>query len=153
MFFVNDNQSKRHDKIRSLSGNETAVGAILASVDFEWTLRRTIVGCGLSPTAHIKKHTLDKCHGLDGYSAAWRKEVYPLTGTRLPALISEWQFLKTDAMMLRHRLVHGIKGTVGEGYAARRREALLNASVALVQFASENGVKIYGRIPTRRKPR
>ncbi len=103
----------------------------------------------------IRDVVLARCHGLDRYKDAWRSEVgrrFPESGS-LPRLISNWQFLKEQAFPLRHRLVHGIEGSVGAGYARERTLALLEASKALCAFAMAHDVDLYARLPVRRKPR
>jgi hypothetical protein len=155
MFLVSDSQSTRHARIKTFIGADSSIGALLATVDFEWTIRRTIIGCGLSPNSRIRTEVLSRCHGLDKYKEAWREEV----GARfpefrsLPSLLSDWKFLKEQAFPLRHRLVHGVEGSVGAGFARERTLALLKASSELCQFANGQGVKLYARLPVRRASR
>jgi hypothetical protein len=151
MFLVNDTQSVRHARIRQFAGREITIGALLAAIDFEWTIRRVILACGVSPTRHIRQVVLDKCHGLDAYKSAWTGEVFPRHGVRLPSLLDGWQFLKNEAMPLRHKLTHGVQGTTGSSYAIPRREALLDAAVALAEFSKSKGADVYARLPIRRK--
>lgn len=155
MFLVSDTQATRHARIRKFTRSEASLGLLLATVDFEWTIRRAIVGCGFSANRYIREAVLARCHGLDGYKDAWRSEVgrrFPESGS-LPRLMSNWQFLKEQAFPLRHRLVHGIEGSVGAGFARKRTLALLEASAAIHGFAKMHDVDLYARLPVRRKPR
>ena len=151
MFWVADTRVERHLRIRSFMGREATIGALLAAVDFEWTLRRAIIALGYSPNRIIRETTLKECHGLDGYKLAWRSEVgrrFPQIG-RLPELIDDWCFLKKQAFLFRHQVVHGIKGNAGESYASQRRDALLSASEAICDVASKQRVDLYARLPVR----
>ena len=149
MFLVKDSISERHRKIRSMN---PFAGVILAAADFEWTVRRAILALGTQPTKVIRE-SLGQASGLDKYKKVWADEVFPRTGKRLPDVIPGWDFFKKDAYKLRHRLVHGAKGTVGEDFARERQECILAASRALNDFAQEQGEPLYGRAIRRLNPR
>jgi len=152
MFLVSDTQVTRHARIGAFAGKDAAIGAILAAVDFEWTIRRVIIGCGYHTNKHIRDRILSRCHGLEQYKTAWKSEVihqFP-NAPLLPALVPNWDFVVSQAFPLRHRLVHGIVGTTGEPFAKKRTKALIAASVALALFAAEKGVDVYSRLPIRR---
>ena len=150
MFLVDDTLSQRQSRIRSY---EPFVGVILAAVDFEWTVRRAILALGKSPTKQIHDTVLIHCSGLDKYKEAWRLEVKPFTGKGLPEVIADWQFFKEKAFSLRHRLVHGVSGSVTKQYAEERIESILRASKSIAEFAESFNEPIYGRVIRRLKPR
>ncbi|NLD88685.1 MAG: hypothetical protein GX633_10585 [Clostridiales bacterium] len=151
MFLVNDTLESRQKTIASY---EPFVGVILAAIDFEWTVRRAILALGSSTTKEIKSKTLNaNCSGLDAYKKAWNKEVKPLTGKRLDEIVPEWQYFKETAYPLRHRLVHGVEGSVTPQYASDRMKAILSASKYIADFADSLGEPLYGRKIIRRKPR
>ena len=156
MFFVDDSVTDRRKKIVDfLDSGETAIAVVLAAANFEWTIRRAIIGLGQSPTEDFKgeKGIFYECHGLDGYKNVWKTEVYPLVKTALPAVVPNWEYFKKQAFPLRHKLVHGVKGSTGKGYGSDRVMAMLEASEALIQFASSKGVNIFERINVSRKKR
>ena len=150
MFLVNDTLAERHEQIRSL---EPFIGVILAAADFEWTVRRAILALGTRPTKDIRQDVLGRVSGLERYKNAWKEEVYPRLGKHLAEIIPQWEFFSTDAYKLRNRLVHGVKGTVGEDYARERMESILAASRALNDFAETLGEPLYGRAIRRLKSR
>lgn len=150
MFLVDDTLPKRHSKIRSY---EPFVGVILAAVDFEWTVRRAILALGKSPTKQIRESVLNNCSGLEKYKNAWKMEVKPFTGKTLTEVVPEWQFFKEQAYPLRHRLVHGVSGSVTKAYAESRIESILNASKAICEFSESLNEPIYGRMIRRMKSR
>ena len=154
MFYVDDSVTDRRKKIVDfLDKGETAIAVVLAAANFEWTIRRTIIGLGQSPTAHFKaeKGIFYECQGLDGYKNVWKAEVSPRVKKSLAAVVPNWEFFKKQAFPLRHKLMHGAKGSTGKGYGSERIMAMLKASEALIQFASSNGVNIFKRIKIRRK--
>ena len=154
MFWVNDTLDNRHNKIRAFSSREDImIGYLLAAADFEWTLRRAILGLGYRATKIIRYVSLKNCHGPDLYEKVWEKEVYPLRHKRLPEVLSGWKNLCTKAFPLRHQLIHGIKGTPGVPFATDRRDIFLAASTELVRYAHAEGVELYKRIPVRLKDR
>lgn len=150
MFLVNDTISERHEQIRAL---DPSMGVILAAADFEWTVRRAILALGTQPTNAIQQDILSRISGLNGYKDAWKKEVAPRTRKQLPEVIPNWDFFQKEAYPLRDKLVHGIKGAVGEEYVRERVECLLTASRALNDFAEDWGEPLYGRQIRRMKPR
>lgn len=156
MFFINDTLEKRQEYIRSFAERgEFVVAVLLAATDFEWTVRRAIIALGSSPTAAIKDYggALYRRHGLSDYKEAWRIEVKPKHHVNLADLVPTWQFFSESAYKLRHTLVHGTHGSVSEKYAKPRIEAILNASKAIIEFASAKNVDLYSRIKVRQRPK
>jgi hypothetical protein len=151
MFLISDTLADRQQRIRSFDNNDIFIGVLLATMDFEWTLRRAIVALGYQKNSNIRNHVLANCSGISRYKEAWDQQVKQRHGVTLPGLIPNWEFLKNEAFPLRHRLVHGVKTTTGVQYARVRRDCLLDASGAVVVFAASKGVDLYARLPVRRK--
>ncbi len=151
MFLVSDTFTKRQKRIRAFKDDDIFIGVLLSTMDFEWTLRRAIIALGYRRNSFVRNQVLASCSGLGRYKEAWKQEVYPRQKVALPTIISDWKFLKEQAFPLRHRLVHGVSGGTGRKYAVDRRECLLDASGALVNFAAKRGVDLYARLSVRRK--
>lgn len=150
-FMVGDRQPERHERIRQfIKDGEPVISVLLATADFEWTVRRAILALGVSPNTHIRQSVLKNCSGLDKYKDAWKSEVKRRLGRTLPDVVGDWSGL-IKAFDLRHRLVHGITGTTGFGYAAEKVECILHASRSVTEFAKSNNVDLFGRLPVRRK--
>lgn len=151
MFLTSDTFADRQKRIRSFDNNDAFIGVLLATMDFEWTLRRAIIALGYQKNSTIRDQVLANCSGIDRYKDAWKQQVKPRQGVTLPSIVSDWEFLKNQAFPLRHRLVHGIKAATGVQYARERRDCLLDASKAVVDFSATKGVDLYARLPVRRK--
>jgi hypothetical protein len=156
MFLVNDTKEERRKKITGfLDSGEPAVAVLLAAANFEWTVRRTIIALGKSPTARFTTAggLLERCSGLDRYKEVWKLEVFPQTGKGLAEVIGGWQYFSAQAYPLRNKLIHGAQGTTGQDYAKDRVEAMLAASEGLIEFGQRHGVDVFQKIKIRRKPR
>lgn len=156
MFLVNDTKEERRKKITGfLDIGEPAVAVLLAAANFEWTVRRTIIALGKSPTAHFTRPggLLERCTGLDRYKEVWKCEVSTRTGKGLAEVIGGWPYFKKQAYPLRHKLIHGAQGTTGQDYAKDRVEAMLAASKDLIECGQKYGVDVFQKIKIRRKPR
>ena len=75
MFFIDDTQASRHAKIRAFDDDQIMIAVLLAAADFEWTVRRAIIGLGHAPNKYIRDVTLKNCSGLKSYKAAWNEQV------------------------------------------------------------------------------
>jgi hypothetical protein len=153
MFLINDTLEARHQTIRNFLLSDRMIAVILAAADFEWTVRRAILGLGISPTKEIRRRfEAERTSGLKGYKEVWRYEVKPRLGRDLTNIIPKWESFK-NAFNLRHRLVHGISGTTGSTYAQQAVDVILSASKALVQYSEEHHSPVYGSRIVRTKPR
>jgi len=156
MFLVNDSvEDRRHKIIGFVDNGEIAIAVLLAAANFEWTLRRCIIGLGMSKTSDFNKKNgiFDGCHGLKVYKTVWKKEVTPLVEQTLPEVILNWQYLKEKAFPLRNKMIHGVEGPPGVGYGREKVLGLINASEALIEYASSKDVNMFERIKVRRKER
>lgn len=160
MFYVSDTIEKRHQMIRSFYNKDhVCIAVLLASTDFEWTLRRAIVSLGIDPTADIR-NVIKMYHKVVEYSNLWDKQVAknskirnkkPWASVRLSVLISNWDYLKKTALPFRNQIIHGFNTTPGLDYAKDRCEAILYATKSLVDFSLSHGVDLYERLPIRRR--
>lgn len=154
MFLATDVPDRRHQKIRSFLPSEPVIAILLAAVDFEWTVRRAVIALGRNSNRHIRDTVLNRCHGADDYKKAWATEVKARLSKGLPEVVPNWKFLKEEAYLMRHRVVHGLYGMPSSKKAAERTEAFLAASRAIHEFALVHGEQIFGkRLTVRRKPR
>ena len=154
MFFVTDTLETRQSKIRSFVKTEPAIAVLLAAMDFEWTVRRAILALGVSPTKAIHaQFGATNSGGLSGLNEHWKLEVTPRLRIGLPAVVPDWNQLKTKAFVLRHKLIHGVQGNTGINFAGRVVEQILAASSAVAKFAEANGAPVYGINIRRLKPR
>jgi hypothetical protein len=151
MFLTSDTFADRQTRIRSFDNNDIFIGVLLATMDFEWTVRRAIIALGYQKNSTIRSQVLANCTGIERYKDAWKQQVTPRYGVALPSIFADWEFLKSQAFPLRHRLVHGAKATTGVQYARDRRDCLLNASGAVIAFADSKKVNLYARLPVRSK--
>jgi len=141
MFFVNDNQDNRHAYIRGQLNEKTAsVAIILASVDFEWTLRRAILALGKSSTLRIRENVLSNLKGgYDGYKKAWKSEVQPRIGIRIDQAVKKWSRLhgKSSAEKIRGSIVHGARVPISVSRARLHVENWLSSSKALDELCKK----------------
>lgn len=151
MFFVDDNQDERHEFVQKLLIERTAsVAIILASIDFEWTLRRAILAMGISSTKDIRLKVLANLSGgYDGYKMAWRDEVQPRIGMRIDQAIMNWSSLhgKEGAAKIRGAILHGASVPISVARATTHVENWLSASRDLEKLALEReGRSLFRRI-------
>jgi hypothetical protein len=106
----------------------------LAAVDFEWTVRRAIIALGTNSNRLIRDEVLNRSHGADDYK--------------------DWKFLKEEAFLLRHQVIHGVRGMPSSKKTHKCVEAFLGASQAIGSYAYSNHSPLFGkRLSVRRQPR
>lgn len=150
MFFVNDTQDLRHIFIRKHLAKETAsIAIILASIDFEWTLRRAILALGRSSTKEIR-HKLEATRGgYEDYKRLWKDEAQPRVGVGIDNVVGNWSKLhgKGSASEARGRIVHGASVPISVERARFHVENLISASRALEAFTIQSeGKSLFQRI-------
>jgi hypothetical protein len=155
MFFVGDTRAQRLAMIQSYQGQEAVIGALLAAIDFEWTVRRAILALGKNTNQHIRANALYRASSLEKYKKAWNAEVFHnpkhIGIKELPDVVGHWEAL-LKAYNLRHQLSHGIKVNSGELYAASKRDTITTARDRVLDCCEAHGIDIYKRLPVRRKP-
>lgn len=87
MFLVSDSLAQRQSRICEFKGQDASIGAVLAAIDLEWTIRRAILALGTSPNKVIRDDVLANCHGLGRYKEAWGAEVKPRFNKTLPTVL------------------------------------------------------------------
>jgi len=162
MFLVeNSGAAERRAIVEKHAEMDPVVGFLVAMVDFEWTLRRTILALGKRPTQEIRKCILSKCSGVDGYKDAWKEVIEGCEGA--PTLVKlfsaegvpSWTGDTNDnpgilqAFALRNKMVHGCEGAPGGSYLKPYLALLLSAVDVLQTFAESYGVNINGRVVRR----
>ena len=152
MFTYRETNHKRREKIESFLTKEySAVAVIMATANFEWTLRRAILALGKKATLDLRSE-IKRTSGLNAYKKLWLNSVISGIDKSLSGIIPNWSQLN-KAYDLRHELVHGNKGTTGLGYAKKQTEAFLTASETLNDYVISKGAAIYGKKFRRVKPR
>lgn len=164
MFLVSETWEERKAKILSFAEQDCCVGVILATINVEWCLRRTILILGSSSTTELKN---TKMSGLDEYKDFWKTEVTPRTGITLPKLIDQqvtisdfWKTTKSSGMdawnvlirvfELRNKLVHGVEGGAPKAFSKDSVEFLLAIADALICFVESQGASIFAKLKTRK---
>jgi len=146
MFLVRDKSSERERKIRSLMKNDPAIAVIVASVQFEWLVRRAILSLAVMPNKKLREE-FEKMFGFDGYKNLWKEHVKPSIGKGLPQIIKNWSNVK-KGFELRNKLVHGVESCTAK-YASDRVEWLLKGSAYLWEFCKGQGFNLDERLKVR----
>ena len=123
------------------------IAVILAAIDLEWTIRRTIDAAA--------DETLSRkiVSGLSKYEEEWEnvcvtlRDQNPLAS--LTKIVRDWDGLKT-AYQIRHDVIHGRSGTTSLKYATPRVEVMLEASVNIALAGKLGGADPYKRLRRRR---
>jgi hypothetical protein len=145
-FLVSGSQERRHAEIRSFLTQDTAIiAALLAAVDFEWTVRRVLDHLSLGDPGASKEHHVS---GLDGYARAWTRVFKGVNAKNLQDVVGNWEALK-EAYQLRHDIVHGKQGSSGVAYVTTRVSCILAASEAVATYGRELGADPYKRLRKR----
>jgi hypothetical protein len=154
MFTYRDKQSDRHSRIRSFLKTEPFVAVILSAIDFEWTVRRAILGLAALPTKPIHEiYENERSGGLSGLQKHWKKLVKPRLDSDLASIVPNWEFFSNRAFGLRNKLVHGAEGSVTPEYAVKIVDSILAGSVAVANYAEANDATIFGKKIRRLKNR
>jgi hypothetical protein len=145
-FLVSRSQELRHVEIRSFLTQDAAIiAALLAAVDFEWTVRRVLDHASTGDT-RLKK---DKyVSGLDSYARVWAETLKAANGRKLQDVVPDWEALK-QAYQLRHDIVHGKQGSSGLRYVTARVSCILLAAEAVATYGRELGADPYKRLQKR----
>jgi hypothetical protein len=137
-FLVRDLQTDRHRKIRSFLDEDNAlIAVLLAAVDLEWTIRRTI-------DAMTKTDVSDKLiSGLENYKKEWQMICVQQGGMQtLDVIVDDWRLLK-EYYQIRHDIIHGRTGSTTLDYASPRVEAMLEAAKSIAIAGKAAGADPY----------
>lgn len=150
MFLVRDSAQQREEKIEQMLKEDPAIGVLIASAHFEWVLRRAIINLSDRPNREIRaKMETERWHGLDGYKRAWKDLVKPKTNMTLPQIIDNWSVLG-GALMLRHKLIHGVE-SCSKPYATEKARCILAAANCVIEFSKNQGFDVMKRLKVRKK--
>jgi hypothetical protein len=153
MFFVNDTQERRHKFIMSFLKKDTApIAILLAAIDFEWTVKRTILAFGTSPTKNLRA-CFKNVYGLRRSKEKWKEEVQPRLGCSIDRAIPQWSQVH-EAFAIRDKIIHGASVPVTLEYATPHVNSILGASESLEKLAQtmDNNRSLYQRRIRRRNP-
>lgn len=167
MFLVKDTIESREATIRRfLSEGEPSIALLLAVVDLERTLRRTILALGSTPTKELglqlgkrpanndlRKGPIGYRSGLNGLHDAWKSEVQLRIGRKLPGDLSRNWSDVLKACRLRNDLVHGSRGPTSKEFAQSKINAVLSLTRALQQLSSDQGQNLNEPVRRRIKER
>lgn len=151
MFLVSYHTEKRIRKIRGfLDKDENApIAILLAAVQFEWVVSRSILILGNSSTADLGKRVY-KTSGLNAYVELWRDEVsIPRGEKRLPQVVTNWQEFR-ESFKARHRIVHGTM-SANKSYALKHVHPILDASEHVRKFTESLGEDLHQKLKSRRR--
>ena len=145
-FLVSDSQSYRHERIKAfLVQDSTVIAVLLASVDLEWTIRRTLA------QLLVNMPELDppnKLAGLRAYESLWNRVAQKKRLQKLKDVVNDWDQIKRD-YQLRHDMVHGRQGSGSVNYVGTIVDRILSASSRIAMYGKNNGANPYNRVRRR----
>lgn len=147
-----EDRKSRSQRIRGFFQTQPALAYLTAAFDFEWTVRRAILLMSKCPIPVIKARFDIKLYaGWNEYQDAWRCCVQRTRNDGTPTLeqvvfgglttgkaLKEMQASLKKAMVLRHRLVHGLSGSIPTDEADEKFDLLLTASESLTAFVDSH---------------
>lgn len=150
-----EDRARRSAQIREFFKVQPALAYLMAAFDFEWTVRRAIVLMGTCPTSVLHERFKNRKYaGWKNYQHCWNKMVLGFRADIFETLDEivlgrhETQEEKEKdsspiglAMKLRHRLVHGLSGSIPVEDADRGFDALLNGSERLSEYVDHHAEK------------
>ncbi|MCB5287538.1 MAG: hypothetical protein LHW64_07020 [Candidatus Cloacimonetes bacterium] len=162
MFYVSDTYESRRKRILEFKNEQNiCIAILLASADFEWTIRRIMLSLSEIPNTIIRndKKYLFRCSGHGKYKEVWNKLIKPNTslinpinsgqGLSLSEVIPNWEAYKT-ALDARHRIIHGIKPNAKFEDGSADLDCILDATDHLIRFSNVNGYDVYSRIKVKK---
>jgi len=158
MFLVGYGFEKRESRIMELLDDEPTTAVILASVHFEWSLKRAILMLGQSPTALLRKKLErvwflgpdDKDHkGNQTVKGIWNQEISSqYKNGKIGKVIANFPKCIEDAKAARGRVIHG-NGTVSRKSAEDAVTKYLKASRKIYLFARKHNLNLDSRLKAR----
>ena len=156
MFKYSENRKERRKMIHGIAEINPGAGAILAAVDFEWTLNRCILVLGKSPTVTLRDSLLcPKNKVIETQKTLWKQEIKSQALTTLFDKWAKehglhtiaWSDIKTS-MSCRNQLVHSVR-SIDDNTAKIVTDVLETACDILCKFAESRKKDIYGRLHPR----
>jgi hypothetical protein len=131
---------------------------LLASVHFEWTIKRAILKLGISPTKALRENLediyrfYDTDNGKD-YKKIWGDEVaVRFKNSKLGTVLGSLSKIQKETSKVRGRIIHG-NGTVSNEVAEEAMNQYLRASEKIIVFAKKHGEDLDSRLCRRLKAR
>jgi len=156
MFSICYGSQKREDRIREMAESDVSTAVILASVHFEWMIKRSILKLSSSPTKALREklqdvYSIKERNGKKGYKAIWKEEIANKykKNSGLGSVIGNLHVLDKDAFAIRGEVVHG-NGTVSKKQGIEAVEQYLTATQKLRAFAQSKGIDLDERLASRR---
>ena len=160
MFSISEKRDGRKEMIDKVASVNVRAGIILAVADFEWTLIRSILVLGKTPTVELRDKLVGDKAGFKKYEEIWNEEI---KNQPLKKLFDEWASqngLKPvewndicTAREVRHLLVHNGESCVDDEIARAIIRLLENACDIFCAFAKTKGKELYGRLAQRPRKR
>ena len=162
MFSVGYGFKKRETRIRELLDEEPSTSVILAAVHFEWSIKRSILMLGHSPTAELRKkledtwalssNETDKAGRLT-IKGLWKSEISEqIRNAAIGKVVANFPKCIEKAKSARGKVIHG-NGTVSKATASEAVDEYLSAACKIYEFSHRHGVELDSRLKPRRKRR
>jgi hypothetical protein len=149
MFRVNDNPTSRDKRIRRWLDSDPPISVIIAAVNFEWTVSRTIFILSQKTNKNLRTK-FREVYGIKKYKELWNDEVSKARNLKtLPEIIGDWNSI-LKAFEIRNIIVHGRDGCT-RNMATPHVEALLKAAKEICDYCCSLGGDIFKRLPIRKK--
>lgn len=160
MFSISGKRNGQKEMIDKVANINVGAGIILAVTDFEWTLIRSILVLGKTPTVELRDKLLNKSTKFDKIEAIWNEEI---KAQPLKKLFDEWQSPDGQkpvewndikaAREVRNILVHSGESSVDDETAHAIIRLLEKACDILCAFAKTQGKELYDRLTPRPRKR
>ena len=160
MFSISEKRDGRKEMIGKVASVNVRAGIILAITDFEWTLIRSILVLGKTPTVELRDKLLDKSTKFDKIETIWNEEIkaQPLKklfdewASQNGLKPVEWNDIKA-AREVRNILVHSGESSVDDETAHAIIRLLEKACDILCAFAKSKGKELYDNLKPRPRKR
>ena len=144
MFTVSYGSRCREEKIREMAESDPTTAVILASVHFEWMIKRAILKIGLSPTRNLRSelegiYKLKDNQNHNDYISIWNREVAAqMKKSKLGTVLGNLHKIQRGALTVRGRIIHG-NGTVSNEVGVATVEVFIKASKKIREFLEKRG--------------
>lgn len=149
MFLASERRGLREYKVRSHLKSDPGISLLLAAVNFEWTVCRSVLFLSKTPNSKLRALMRD-FYSLDGYKDLWKSEVVAARACQpLAIVVRNWSSVR-KAFEARNRLVHG-RDRFTRVMATPHVEALIEGTNDVDEYCELLGYPLFGRLPVRRK--
>ena len=155
LFSVEYGFENRDKFIRNMQETDPSIAMILASVHFEWVIKRSILMLGRSPTKNLrnKLSTTFVLSSTDNkkvtYKSLWKEEVeFGKRHTSLGKIVTKINFLESVALKARGEIIHG-NGTIGKIRLFEATQLFLDSAAQLFLYVKKNNYSLNERLRPR----